>query len=215
MNEKKLLIIGAGGHAKVVADAVDDNKYEIVGMLDKDDGRIGDFVNGIPIIGTDHAAELFYGKGITNAVIGIGHMGDSHLRNAIFARLKNIGFLMVNVIHKTAFVSKDVVMGEGNVILPHVTINSGAQIGNNNIINTGAILEHEVELGNNVHMAPGTIVCGASRIGDHTFIGAGSTIIQGLTIGNNVLVGAGSTVINSVQDNSLLYGTPAKTVKRR
>lgn len=215
MEKKKLLIIGAGGHSKVVSDSVNRDEYQIVGILDKDDSLVGKFINDIPIIGTDKMAEKFFIDGICHAVIGIGHLGNYHLRNNIFNRLKDIGYYMVNIIHPSAIVSETAVLGEGNVILPNATINSDAMLLNNNIINTGAIVEHDVKIGNNVHMGPGTIICGMSQIADNTFVGAGSTIIQGIKIGRNVIVGAGSTVLSSIEDNSQVCGTPAKIVKRR
>lgn len=215
MDKKKLLIIGAGGHAKAVIDAVDKSTYEIVGLLEKDDSRVGKFVNNIKIIGTDSEAEKFYNQGILHAVIGIGHLGESQFRGTLSDVLERIGYSMINVIHKTAVISEDVILGVGNVILANTTINAGARLGNNNIINTGSIIEHEVTIGNNVHTAPGSIICGTCKINDNTFIGAGSIIVQGMEIGKNVLVGAGSTVINSIQDGSLVYGSPARFVRRR
>lgn len=213
--QKEMIVIGAGGHAEVVIDSIDKTVYKIAGILDKDDTYIGQLVNHIPIIGSDADAEELYHKGITCAVIGIGHLGNYFLRNTIYNRLKHIGFEMVNVIHPTAIISPNVEFGEGNVILPRAVINSGAKLGNNNIINTGAIIEHDVILENNIHMATGSVVCGMSHIGENTFAGAGSTIIQGIKIGANVIIGAGSTVVCNVDQDTVTYGTPAKVVKRR
>lgn len=215
MEKKKILIIGAGGHSKVVADSINKNEFQIVGMLDKDDSLAGKYVNDIPVIGSDNMAAKYYMDGIHYAVIGIGHLGNYHLRNNLFNKLKNIGFHMINVIHPSAVISESVMFGEGNVILPNVTINSGARLTDNNIINTCAIVEHDVEIGSNVHMGPGTIICGMSRVADNTFVGAGSTVIQGITIGENVIIGAGSTVIHSIKGSTIACGTPAKIIKRR
>ncbi|MEF9945173.1 MAG: acetyltransferase [Lachnospiraceae bacterium] len=215
MEREKVLIVGAGGHAKVIIEAINQQRYQICGLLDKDDQYLGEDILGVKIIGQDSDAEAFYNEGITNAVIAVGHIGNFEIRERAFHRLKQIGFQMINVIHPKSCVSKSVIMGEGNVIMPGAVINAASILGNNNIVNTGAIIEHDVVLGDNVHLAPGTTTCGMVRIGNNTLIGAGTTIIQEIVIGSGVIVGAGSTVLQKIPDGVTAVGTPAKVLRRR
>lgn len=211
--KKKLILIGAGGHAKVIIDSIDKEEYEIVGLLDKDSSAIGESINGIKIIGTDADAQSFIQDRTVHAIIAIGNMGNFHIREELYKRISELGYKFTNVIHKTSIISKSVRLGTGNVIMPGCIINSGAVIKDNSIINTGAIIEHDVEIGDNVHIAPGVVISGGTKIGNNTLIGVGSTIIQGIKIGNNCIIGAGSTVIKDINDNSLAVGTPAKVIR--
>lgn len=213
--KKKLILVGAGGHAKVVIDAVDRKEYEITGILDKDLSHIHEQINGVPIIGTDRDAERYFNEGICYACIAIGHMGDARIRNCLFSRFKAVGYRMINIIHPAAIISESSRLGEGNLVMPNCVINAEAQIGNNTIINTGAIVEHEAIIENDVHLAPGSIVAGMSIVGSGSFIGAGSVILQNLHIGTNVTIGAGSTVIHDMPNNVIAIGSPAREIRRK
>lgn len=212
--KRQILIVGAGGHAKNVIECIDLEKYIIAGILDKDNSCIHKKINGVEIIGNDYELERYRKDGIECAIVGVGHIGNYQIRNTLYAKLKNAGFQLVNVIHSTSYISASAALGEGIVAMPGVSVNAEARIGANVILNTRSIVEHETIIGNNVHLAPGVVVAGGVRIGDNSFIGAGSTIIQGITIGANVIVGAGSVVIRDVPDNSVVFGNPAKMVKR-
>ncbi len=213
--KKKLIIIGAGGHAKTVIDTVDKEEYEIIGLLDKDLSHIHENINGIPIIGTDRDVGRYASAEGLHAFIAIGHIGDASIRNRLFSHCKELGCKMINVIHPKAVISDSCRLGEGNLIMANCAVNAQAQIGSNNIINTGAIVEHEVIVKNGVHLAPGSIVAGMSVIGDNSFIGAGSIVLQDLHIGTNVIIGAGSTVICDIPDNVVAVGSPAREIRRR
>lgn len=209
----KVVILGAGGHAKVVAECIDKERYEIVGYLDKDHLHIGEMIEGIPVIGQDSSPNYWRTKGIEGCIVGIGHIGNYRIRNCLFEMYYAEGFSMINAIHKTSCISMSVKIGKGNVIMPKVIINANAKIGNNTIINSAAVIEHDVVICDGVHVAPGCTVCGATHIGSNTFIGAGSTIIQGLQIGANSIIGAGSVVIADIPDNVIAVGNPARIVK--
>lgn len=213
--KKKLILVGAGGHAKAVIDAVDRKEYEIIGILDKDLSHIHEQINGIPIIGADRDAEHYLSEGACHAFIAIGHMGDARIRNCLFSKFKALGYRMINVIHPAAVISESSRLGEGNLIMPNCVVNAEARIGNNTIINTGAIVEHEAIIENDVHLAPGSIVTGMSIVGSGSFIGAGSVVLQNLHIGTNVTIGAGSTVTCDISDNVVAVGSPAREIRRK
>lgn len=209
---EKILIIGAGGHAKTIADTINkDNLYEIVGFIDK--GQVGEKIyQGYKIIGSDDMAKALFGQGVHNAIIGIGFMGESHSREKIAQLYKNIGYRFPPIIDSTAIIANDVHIDEGTYIGRQVVVNANAQIGKFCIINTGAIIEHESKVGDFSHIAVGGVICGRSYIGKKTFIGANSTIIQCLKVGNDCIVGAGAVVIKNIDDGKKVVGNPAKEI---
>lgn len=209
---KKAVILGAGGHARVVAECIDAGSYEIIGYLDKDEIQNGTVAGHYPILGDDRMPDRWLKEGIQACIVGLGNLGgkSATLRERLFDIYKEAGFEMLTAIHSSAVISPDVRIGEGTVIMPGAVVNSGALIGRNAIVNSGAVIEHDVIIEDGVHIAPGSIVSGGSRIGKNTFVGAGSCIIQGLTIGSRVIIGAGSTVLQDLPSDVMAAGTPAR-----
>lgn len=210
---KKIVLIGAGGHCKVIIDIIKSNgDYDIVGITDINSKGS---VLGVPIVGNDDALEKLYNEGVQYAFISLGALYNMSIRKNIFHRLKEIGFTIPVLIHKDAIVSAYAKIEEGTCIMPRAVINAGAFIAENCIINTGAIIEHDCIIEENTHISPGANLAGAVRVGSGTHIGIGSTVIQGLHIGNKVIIGAGAVVINDIKDNVTAVGIPAKIIKCR
>lgn len=212
--KEKVVIVGAGGHAKVIVECIDKDKYDVAGYLDKDDQLIGENINGIPIIGDDSNPFKWLEKGITGCVIGIGHVGKYQLRNELYKKFKNAGFHMVNAIHPQSIISSTAIIKEGTVVLPGAVINANAHVGENVIINSRAVIEHDVVIDNGVHIAPGTVISGGSYVGMNTLIGAGTVIIQRVSIGKETIVGAGTIVIHDIPSHVLAVGNPARIVRK-
>lgn len=210
----KYVILGAGGHAKIVLDILEQNKKDIYGLTDAGYEQ-GEVCCGYPVIGTDDILQSIYQQGIDNAVIGIGHIGYPAIRNKVYHTAKQIGFCFPNVIHPQAVVAESVIMEEGNLLAAGSVINAQARIGKLCIINTSAVVEHEVIIGDGVHIAPHATVLGAARIGDNSFVGAGSVILQGVKIGEDCIIGAGSVVLHDVEEKSVIVGNPGRLLKRR
>ncbi len=209
----KLLLIGAGGHCKVILDLLLKSKeYDVVGIIDLKE-RIGDNVFGIPVVGTELDLPKFSKKGVKYCFISVGSIGNSSLRAKLYDLARKVGFIFPNLIHPSALVSFQAVLGNGNYIAPGVIINAGTQIGNNCILNTGAIIEHDCKLGDFVHISPGAVLSGDVKIGDHSHIGTGSVVIQGLKIGAMVMVGAGSVITRNIRSGVIAYGNPCKERK--
>lgn len=187
---KKIVIIGAGGHAKVIADAIDKSKYLISGYIGKP-SEIGRKLLGLPVIGDDTCLYELLNNGVKSAVVGIGHMGNYVIRERIFNNLILMGFDLENIIHPNAYIANSVKMGKGNVILSGAIINADTIIGNNCIINTGAIVEHDCKISNNVHIASGSIVYGESSIHNNCLIDTGAIITQGRIIEPNTVIAPG------------------------
>jgi sugar O-acyltransferase (sialic acid O-acetyltransferase NeuD family) len=204
---KKLAIIGAGGHGKVVADLASMIGWNSISFFDagwKD--KLNDF--RWPILGdTSNFKETFIEfDGVLIAI------GDCKIRWKEYLNIKNLNSKFVTLKHPHATISQHSRIGDGSVILASSVVNIDAEIGNACIINVGATVDHDCILGNSVHVAPGAHISGGVTIGDLSWIGIGSAIKQGVHIGKNVMVGAGAVVISDIPDNVTVVGNPARTM---
>jgi len=213
LKKRKILLIGSGGHCKVVLDLLLGLKeYEIAGIIDLEERR-GAEVFGAPVIGSDADLPRFFKSGIKHCFIAIGSIGDSSLRVKLYNLAKKSGFSFPNLISPHALLSSRVTLGEGNYVAPGVIINAGSRIGSNCIFNTGAIIEHDCKIGNFVHLSPGAVLSGGVSIGDNSHIATGSIIIQGVRIGGQTIVGAGSVVTKNIRKGVIAYGNPCRERK--
>ena len=207
---KKLIIIGGGGHARVLIDLIKlSGQFEIIGILDSQT-ELDSPAPGISVIGNDDLLLKLYSEGIKNACIGIGSIKDNSTRKIMYEKVKQIGFSVPFLVHPNAIVSETVKLSEGAQIMAGAIVQAVAIIGENTIINTGAIVDHDCKIGRNVHICPGAVMSGGVIVNDESFIGAGSTIIQGIEIGKCVTVAAGSVVVKDVPDGHTVKGVPAK-----
>lgn len=205
---KKVVVIGGGGHAKVVVEILRYNPdVKLVGYIDPNPQSQ---IAGLQHLGNDHVLPDLFANDVRHAFIAIG---DNGLRNRIYQQVKNIGFELVNAVSPFSYISPSAVLGTGIAIMPGAVINAEARIGNAAIINTNASVDHESIIGQASHIAPGSSVAGKVKVGDGTFIGIGSKIIDGIEIGCWSILGAGAVVVHSVPDYSLAIGVPAKVKK--
>jgi len=211
--KEKILIIGAGTHAKVISDILLYHKnIEIVGFTDITKKK-GEKINGFPILGTDSIILDLYNKGIINSVIiGLGYQ-LLDIRQEIFNFLKKNKIKISNAIHPSAIISKTSKIGEGVAIMAGAIINPNTIIGSNTVINTGAIIDHDNVIGDNVFIQIGSKLAGNVVVHDNTVIGMGSNIIEKIEIGHNSIIGAGSVVLNNVLNNKIVAGVPAKFLR--
>ena len=214
MAKKNIVLIGGGGHCKVVISILKKlDNFEIAGIVDN--YKSESFINGIKIIGTDDDLKDIYKSGIHNALITVGSIKDNAKRYRLFNMAREIGYKFPVIISPEAIVDESVKIDEGTVVMPGSIINIDSFIGKNCIINTGTIIEHDCKIGDYCHIAPGVHISGTVNIGELSFIGIGATIIQGIKIGKNVTIGAGSVVIKDISDNVIAVGNPAKIVKNK
>jgi UDP-perosamine 4-acetyltransferase len=208
----RVVIIGAGGHARVVLDILRYNhEIKVVGFINKFVKHPNEKIDGIPIIGDTSVLPKLIKKGIKNFIVAVG---DNKIRASYFKRLIQMGMVPINAIHPTAIIAKNAKIGRGVVVAAGSIICPEARIGNNVIINTGAIVEHHDVIEDHVHIAPGIKSSGDVTVGTGSFIGVGTTIIQKIRIGRNVVVGAGSVIIRDVPDNTVVVGVPTRTIKK-
>lgn len=209
---EQIILVGFGGHAKSVADSIIKcGQYSIIGYVDPVDN--GEY-SGIKYIGDDDVLEYYHNdKGVDNAFICVGFMGESDLRDRLYSKLKKIGYKIPSIVDDTAILAADVTLGEGVYIGKGAIVNSASAIGNMAIINTGAIVEHDNSIGAFSHVAVGSRLCGSVTIGEHCLIGTGATIIQGVSAGNDSIIGAGAVVTKDISGNCTAFGVPARVVK--
>ena len=207
---KKLLLIGGGGHCRsVLSSVLSLNEYEEIGIVDYADTSL----LGVPVVGQDEDLPALKRAGWTDAFITIGSIGDTSLRRRLYQMVIDNGFTVPTVIDATAIIAQDARVAAGCYIGKGVILNSGSCIGKCAIINTGAIVEHDCLIGDFVHISPGTVLCGQVSIGNFSHIGAVSVVRQQIEIGNDVLVGAGSVVVSNIPDSVKAYGNPCKVVE--
>ena len=205
-DKKELIIIGAGGQARVVIDAAEDTGFDVCGIVDIDYNGQNEKILNYPVLGDFSVLNEFNPEKTCLAIA----LGDGQERADYFHKLQKLGFRLPNIVHPTAIISKHVKIGKGVFINAGAIINAKADISDNTIINTGAIVDHEVVIGRNCHVCPGVKIGGRVTIGDNTFIGIGTSIIDYIKIGSKVTIGAGSVIIRDIESNSKIVGAPGK-----
>jgi sugar O-acyltransferase (sialic acid O-acetyltransferase NeuD family) len=207
---RKLLIVGSGGHGKVVADAaVEMGSWGKISFLDDKFPDL-QLVAGLSVIGTIDSAASFLDQ-YSDLVIGLG---NNELRLELIKRCSLIGFNIVNVIHPRSFVSKISQIGQGTVVFAQAVVNPGVKIGTGCIINTSATVDHDCHLADGVHISPGVNLAGEINIGRCSCVGIGSCAKQQISIGNNVIVGAGTVIIKDIPDNVTVVGVPGRIIRK-
>lgn len=206
----KIVVIGGGGHAKVLISILKKCSYEVVGYTDDyDRGSI----LGVSYLGKDSVLEEIGKESrVSHAVVGIGKVDCSDTRLRIQEAIERWGVTFPVITSPRASVNEDVVLGEGTVVFDGAVINSGARIGRACIINTNSTVEHDCRVGDDVHIGPGAAISGGVEIGRHCMIGVGASIRHGVTIASRSLIGAGATVSRNIQDPGTYVGTPARKI---
>jgi len=207
-----VIIVGGGGHAKVLIDALRLRSTRIIGITEADRKKIGIVISGVRVIGDDSVLSE-YALDSVHLVNGLGSVHLPNARTAVFEKFKEKGFTFATIIHPSAIVAQDVILGEGCQLMAGSVIQPGCRIGVNTIVNTNSSLDHDCLIGDHVHISPGVTLSGDVHIGNGVHLGVGATVTQGVTIGENSLVGAGSVVIANVLKNAKVMGVPAK-IKR-
>lgn len=196
-------IYGAGGHARVVLDALRWSGVSICGCVDEH--RRVETLDGLPVLDAQDPVWLTLAD--FQFVVAIG---DNQVRASIFRRLLGRGGRALTAIHPKATVSNRASIGPGTVVMAGAIVNPGARIGSNCILNTGCSVDHDCLIGDHAHLCPGVRLAGTVRIGEHTLLGTGSCVIPGRTIGSGTLVGAGSVVVRDLPSNCSAHGNPAR-----
>jgi sugar O-acyltransferase (sialic acid O-acetyltransferase NeuD family) len=210
---RPVIIIGAGGHAAVVAEALLVSGIEVVGFTDIDPGRHGSRHVGLPVLGED--ARVLSGYRHDDIVLanGIGGVGATEPRRKVQLGLQRVGWRFMTVRHPSVIVSPNAQIGPGVQMLAGSIVQVGARIGEGSIVNTGALIEHDCEVGSFVHAAPRALLCGDVKVGSGSHIGAGAVVKQGVRLGPDTLVGTGAVVVKDFEGHGVLVGIPARLVE--
>lgn len=211
---KPVYIVGAGGHAKVLLEILQDNvNITVMGFLEINPNLVHSKILDIMIYDQEKILKKYSPKEIL-LVNGIGSTNIPNLRKKIFTQLKKAGYIFFSVKHKTAYYSCNARMEEGVQLLARSIVLTGTKIGYNTIVNTNASIDHDCLIGNHVHIAPGAILSGGVTIEDNCHIGVGAIVVQGVTIGGNSLIAAGAVVVNNILSGACVAGIPAKNIRK-
>lgn len=196
----KLIIIGASGHGKVVADIAKHNGYEEIVFLD-DDELLRECA-GYPVVGKSDSApegEVFVA------------IGNAKIRKMLMERFSDR--IQPTLIHPNAVIAEDVLIGEGTVVMAGAVVNSGSVIGKGSIINTCSSVDHDCIVADYVHVAVGAHLCGTVKVGESTWIGAGATISNNVSICGDCMIGAGTVIVKDIKEEGTYVGVPARKTK--
>jgi sugar O-acyltransferase (sialic acid O-acetyltransferase NeuD family) len=208
MNEK-IFLLGAGGHASVLVDALKQHKINISATYGKEQSISRKVLADIPLFEDEN--DIFnYNCKKVSLVNGIGSLPSSTLRIKLYNKFSERGYSFLQVISKHAYISSFATLGKGVQVMPGAIIQAGAVIGDNTIINSGAIVEHDCIINKHCHIAPGVTLSGQVTIGHSVHIGTGANIIQNITVGDNAIVGAGANIFNNVAIAETVFGARTK-----
>lgn len=197
---KEVVIIGAGGHGKVIADIIEKSGDKVLGFLD--DGTTQKEIFGYSILGKAADCNKFQDKEFFIAI------GNNLVRKKIASSNSNLKFY--TAIHPSAVISRGVEIGEGTCIMAGCVINANTKIGKHAIINSGSVVEHDNTLSDFVHLSPGAVLCGTVSVGECTHIGAGVTVKNNVSITGETVIGVGAAVVSDIKIPGTYCGVPAK-----
>lgn len=203
-----IILIGAGGHAKVLLEALVASNIMVRGVVDPElVSEIGASWRGVEILGGDEVV-FEHSPSSVCLVNGVGSIPGSHwnVRARLYERFDKAGYKFGTVIHPFSAVSSNAKLSSGVQIMAGAVVQADVAIGQNTLINTRASVDHDCEIGEHCHIAPGVTVCGGVKIGNGVHVGTGASIIQGVILGENCMIGAGTTVRKNVLAGTTFLG---------
>jgi UDP-perosamine 4-acetyltransferase len=204
-----LIVIGAGGHAKVVIELLTaSGAYRIVGLTDADPSPRR--LLGFEVLGGDDILPRLRAEGVAHAFVALG---DNALRQKAALKARGLGFALVNAVSPTASLSPSAHMGVGVAVMAGAVINACGAVGDFAIVNSGAVVDHDAVLGEACHIGPGCALAGCVTIGPRAFLGVGVSVTPNITIGQDTIVGAGACVTADLPAGILALGVPARAVR--
>jgi sugar O-acyltransferase (sialic acid O-acetyltransferase NeuD family) len=206
LQESKLVIYGASGHGKVVADIAEKSGLTILAFADDNQALENRSFCGYPVWGGSSHLIRHAWQEKFSVIIAIG---DNRLRREVQQKLEPAGLDFGTVIHPSAQLGREVLIGAGTVVMANSVINPGARVGCHCIVNTAVTIDHDCVIGDFVHLSPGAHLGGTVEVGDFSWIGLGASIINNIHVGEQVVVGAGAVVIRNVESQVTVVGNPA------
>lgn len=213
MSRTHYLVIGAGGHASVVAETLIAGGGEVIGFVDREPGTK---LLGLPVFSESRDLAGF-DRNLIQLAIGIGGTRGGtpgRLRAGLMERLSRDGWTIADVVHPAAVLSPSARLGKGVQILARAIVQPNTLIGEGTIVNTAAVVEHDTIIGNHCHISIGAILCGNVTAGANSHIGAGACVREGVMIGSDVTIGIGAVVVSDCTNGSVFFGNPAREANR-
>ncbi len=211
-----LVLVGAGGHAKVLADLIEaGGRWRVYGAVDAAPRGAAALGSGLRIVGEDAVLPDLLRRGVRHAAVGVGASPDTAARARLRRRLLDLGFRLPALVHPRAFISPGALVEDGAQVMALAGVNPGARVGPGAVVNTGAVVEHDCALGDDCFIGPAAALGGDVAVGERAFIGLGAVVNPGLTVGARAIVGAGAVVVSDVREARTVYGVPAREAKRR
>ncbi len=193
--DKPRVVLGAGGHAQVLVEALRTRRQKVLFQVDES--------------GEARLAKMKPSQALL--VVGVGAKSDTKTRRALFERYKTVGWSFAQVVAASAVVAPSARLGEGAQVLTLAVVHPGSAIGDNAVINTAAVIEHDCSIGAHAFVGPGAVICGGCAIGTGAFVGAGAVILPGVKVGAGALVAAGAVVTRDVPALGRVQGVPARS----
>lgn len=214
MTDESCVMIGAGGHARMVLEIIRAmGRLAPQAVVDADSSLWGRDLDGVPIVGGDDRLAELASQGVRRFAVGVGATGDNSRRRRVYEAGLSAGLQPITLLHPTAIVSPGATIGAGAQVFPGAIVNAGSLIGANVIINSGAVVDHDCAIGDHAHVATGAVLAGTVSVGCGAHIGAGAVIRQCLRIGEWAVVGAGAVVVKDVDPRVVVVGVPARVVR--
>jgi sugar O-acyltransferase (sialic acid O-acetyltransferase NeuD family) len=206
--------LGAGGHAAVVADILRLGGHDIVGLLDANRTLLDARVEGVLVLGDDELLAELHGQGVEGFFVGVGSTGNAAVRRRLYALGHEAGLEPIRAVHPAAVVAGSATLGAGVTVMAGAIINPGARLGANVVVNTGAVVEHDSVVGDHGHVAPGAVLGGGARMAEAAHVGIGAVVRERCRIGSEAVVGAGAVVVSDVPARVTVVGVPARPLRR-
>ena len=208
----RLLVYGAGGHGKVVADVAERTGHVVAAFVDDGPGRDGSTFFGAPVVSW---ARVLAESGTFGGCLVALAIGDNAVRERIHLRISQQGFRAVTLLHDRAVVARSARIAEGTVVMAGAIVNPDAVVGQGAILNTSCVVEHDCHVGDYAHLSPGATLGGAVRVGQRAHLGLGASVLPGVAIADGTRVGAGAVVTRDIAEPVTVVGVPARVLVPR
>ncbi|MDD9907337.1 MAG: acetyltransferase [Rhodospirillaceae bacterium] len=208
-SDKPIVIVGAGGHGKVLLDICRTSGGRVAGFLDAD-SALPPQLHGVPILGSD---ELLGDRSFVAAHAFVLGVGETAIRSRLSVHLEQANAALATLVHPSAAVSELASIGSGTTVHAGAIVNIDAKIGTHCVVNTGASVDHDCTLSDGVQVGPGATLAGGVTCQQNVFVGTGASILPNVTIGRDAIVGGGSSVAKDVPEGVTVYGVPARIVR--
>ncbi|WP_199181241.1 acetyltransferase [Chromobacterium alticapitis] len=204
---RDLVLLGAGGHARVLLALMRAAGYSVLGVCDPHLASSGaSRWEGLDVLGDDAALLDRLGPERVALVLGIGQLSTGSLRERLYDLWRGRGYAFPALVHPAAWIAGDALLSDGVQVMAGAIIQPGCAIGENSTINTRASIDHDCHIAAHVHVAPGATLCGSIHVDEGAFIGAGSVLVQGVRVGERAVVGAGTTLVRDLGPRQIIIG---------